>query len=268
MAPHGAAKGPGGDRNQPGAGERRVMEPFPGADPIPAGEPDSPADRNPWQLGILTTAWLLLVAAGLAGLMAYAHRPGPSGRAPERWPADTPWRGATSQPTLLVFAHPKCPCTRAVVDELAWIMTRCGERLDCRVLFVQPEGKSLAWVRSDIWRAAASIPRVAVQADLEGRAAERFGAHTSGHVLLYDSGGRLQFEGGITPSRGHRGANRGRDRIVELAGGRGGSAVPPRGDRTGDATPPGIDSTRVFGCPLVASRPPPSTSSRRGLPEP
>lgn len=43
----------------------------------------------------------------------------------------------------------------------------------------------------------------------------RFGAYTSGQVMLYDTDRRLAFNGGITGSRGHEGNNKGRQAITD-----------------------------------------------------
>ena len=51
------------------------------------------------------------------------------------------------------------------------------------------------------------------------REATRFGALTSGHVLLYGADAALLFSGGITASRGHVGENPGRSAIVTLLSG-------------------------------------------------
>ena len=45
--------------------------------------------------------------------------------------------------------------------------------------------------------------------DAGGGESRRFGALTSGHVLLYGRDGRLLYNGGVTGGRGHEGANAG-----------------------------------------------------------
>jgi hypothetical protein len=65
---------------------------------------------------------------------------------------------------------------------------------------------------------------------------------TSGHVLLYDAGGRLTFSGGITASRGQRGDRYGRNAVLARIPGQEGEGDRPR--------PP------VFECSLVTPRPP------------
>ena len=222
-------------------------------------DPAAKVRVNRWLL-IAMVVWLLLVAAGLCILMMYANRPGRKGEPAAYWPAASESRYSTSKSTLLVFAHPRCPCTRATVDELAWVMTRCGDSVDCRVHFVQPAGKSRQWVQGDVWVTASSLPGVTVFADRQGRLAEVFGAETSGHAMLFDSAGKLRFEGGITPSRGHRGSNLGREQLVKLAmPGRPQSPLAEEDEANRNA-PDGIESTCVFGCPLFSPGSSPSNS--------
>jgi len=57
---------------------------------------------------------------------------------------------------------------------------------------------------------------VTIVTDADGAEANRFGAETSGHTLLFDFGRRLLFSGGITDSRGHTGDNAGESAIVAL----------------------------------------------------
>jgi hypothetical protein len=204
----------------------------------------SSGSRTAWLLGILTGLWLCLVAGGLLLLMAYASREGLRGAVPQQWPREADFDLADSRGTLLVFVHPHCPCSRATIDELAWVLTRCGERLDCHVLLVQPAGTADDWIEGKLASAAAAIDGVVVEADPQGRMATLFGARTSGHVMLYDKAGQLLFEGGITPSRGHRGSNIGRQRLVTLSHA-----------SANDRSSPSAQPTCVFGCPLLAPQP-------------
>lgn len=206
-------------------------------------------------LAVVTVLWLMLVGAGLILLMIYANRPGDRGFVPTTWPQHSDLPRTEARPTLLVFAHPKCPCTRATIDELAWIMTQCGDSVDCRVLFLQPAGHESEWSHTDSWRTASAIPGVQVLADVKCRAAGVFGARTSGHVMLYDGRGQLRFEGGITPSRGHRGGNRGRERVVSLVTSDIAAFALPPSYHGGEFGAPAADSTCVFGCPLHAVSP-------------
>lgn len=133
-----------------------------------------------------------------------------------------------------MFAHPRCPCSRASIAEFAALMEECGGRVRARVLFFKPAGAADEWAHTDLWRTAAAIPGVHVAADRDGLEAKRFHAATSGAVALYDSAGRLLFNGGITAARGERGENDGRRAIGALLTGI-----------------PGAPRISVFGCPIL-----------------
>lgn len=179
--------------------------------------------------------WLLAASAGLLWLARYESTPGVAASAPQRWPDASRIERVPSRPTLVMFAHPHCPCTRASIDELARLMTQVqGVAVDAYVVVLKPDGLGDEWDRTDLWRSAAAIPGVQVMDDDGGREGERFGAATSGQTLLYDAAGRLVFSGGITAARGHEGDNDGRSALVALLT----TGVAAQAD------------TAVFGCPL------------------
>jgi len=158
--------------------------------------------------------WLAGVGWGLNLLFRYSGTPGDPGRAPESWPAATAIHPAARGATLVLTLHPHCPCSRATLDELDWIMARTGDRLTTVALFVIPPGLDEHWGRSDLWARAGAIPRTTPVLDPEGREARYFGAFTSGQVALYAPGGRLLFQGGLTDGRGEGGASVGRQAVL------------------------------------------------------
>jgi hypothetical protein len=182
-------------------------------------------------VGIL---WVLVVMAGLGAIHAYESTPGPAGVLQLRWPQGSRACPDPGRANLVLLAHPRCPCTRASLDELARIVARCGDSAAVHILFFQPGGAPGRWGATDLRRRAAAIPGARVLDDPDGHEAARFGAATSGHVLLYDRDGRLLFAGGITAARGQAGANPGSEAVIALLSG----ASADRGDAP------------VFGCPL------------------
>jgi hypothetical protein len=116
-------------------------------------------------------------------------------------------------------------------------MNDCNGKVKATVLMLHPAEAADKWEQTDLWRSAAVIPGVSVNADEEGRESQHFGAATSGQALLYAVDGRLLFAGGITESRGHSGDNAGRSAVCKLV---------HRSD-------PGVRrplNTPVYGCPL------------------
>jgi len=185
-------------------------------------------------VAIGTAVWLSAVGAGARSLLHYANTPGSLASPPVMWPGAAGDRLATPRDTLLVFAHPQCPCTRATISELALIMAQCQGRVRARVYFYAPATEDAAWVKTRVWQEAAEIPDVEVRQDRDGLESQKFGASTSGQVLLYDAAGKLVFNGGITATRGHAGPNDGEDAVVALL-------------RTGKSS---RATARVFGCSL------------------
>jgi hypothetical protein len=195
---------------------------------------------------VLTTvtlgiAWVVAVVFGLRALLNYESAPGRVGAVPQTWPATSKIQRASDRPTLIMLAHPHCPCTGASMDELAHVMARVQGKVAAYVLFYKPRhpsrigGSGPDWENTQLRQAAAQIPGVTVLSDIEGAEARRFGAETSGHTLLFDPSGRLLFNGGITWSRGHSGDNAGEGAIVSLV----------NNHRSGRS------ETLVFGCSLT-----------------
>ena len=178
--------------------------------------------------------WLCSLGLGIRSLLSYENTAGPMGRSPASWPADSHIQRSTQDYTLVMLAHPFCPCTRASVNELAEIMAQTQGKVRAYVLFLKPENSDADWDDTALRRTAAAIPAVTVVTDIGGAEARRFGAETSGHTLLFERTGRRVFSGGITASRGHAGGNAGESAIVALVN---------RG--TADRT-----SSLVFGCGL------------------
>jgi hypothetical protein len=178
--------------------------------------------------------WLSAVTAALIGLMRISNSPGESGAPCVRWPVQSDIPLDRTRPTLILFAHPRCPCTRATIGELELLLTHCSGRLTTHVVFIRPAGTARDWVETDLWRRVCSLAGVAVHSDEAGIETRRFHSKTSGHAMLYNMDGRLIFQGGITRARGHSGDNPGRSAVIGLL----------------ENKLPLDIKTPVFGCPL------------------
>ncbi len=184
---------------------------------------------------VIAAAWLAALVVGFDRLWRYETRPGTPAAAPERWPNDSTIALDGSRMTLLVFAHPLCPCSRATIGELDRIAARTQGRVHPVVVFVSYADLELRVEDCDLWKRAAAIPGALEFADRDGELSRRFRVHTSGETLLYDADGELLFDGGITGARGHEGDNLGADSVIACAAGR----------------EPRARQTPVFGCSLA-----------------
>jgi hypothetical protein len=169
--------------------------------------------------GLVCLAWLALAGAGFGVLLDYQNASGVLGRTPAVWPPEADAVLDRERSTLIMFAHPQCPCTKASVEELNRLLALGQARVAAQVWFFKPPGFPAEWTQSSLWKSAKTIPGVTVHEDLGGRQAQLFGAATSGYVVLYAPHGQLLFNGGITGSRGHAGDNEGESAIASLLAG-------------------------------------------------
>jgi len=169
-----------------------------------------------WLWIIAGVVWLVTVAMGLHVMLNYSAAAGEPGQPPAVWPAQSKIPRTPGLATIVVLGHPKCPCTRATISELALAMARLHDRATAVVVLAHPHGTPEHWEETDLWHSASQIPGVIVMGDPDEVETDRFHAQVSGQTMLYSANGDLLFSGGITASRGHSGDNAGRSSIVSL----------------------------------------------------
>lgn len=183
-----------------------------------------------WLFGIVLCFALVEKFENTSGRALAKHTSGP----PEQWPVGSaiPFKG----PTLLMFVHPKCPCTRASLAELSSIAPKL-KGINTYLVELSPEATSVGEKsRKDAAPAqsAGNGSNILSYIDEAGWEAATFGATTSGETLFYRADGKLLFSGGITRARGLEGDN---PYLEKLS-----AAI--RGDKTSCSTP-------VYGCALA-----------------
>jgi hypothetical protein len=177
--------------------------------------------------------WVVFIGLGARTLLTYEQAPGVSGTPQPKWPSESHLVTAKGKFTLVMLAHPDCPCSRASLAEVEILMAQLQGKLVAFVPFWKPGASAVEVRASDLWKQAAAIPGASVLYDADGREAALFGAKVSGQTMLYDTEGRLVFSGGITDGRGHQGDNPGVDAIIRKVRGESGQSHSP-----------------VFGCSL------------------
>lgn len=195
---------------------------------------------------LIIVGWLGLVACGLGALANYGATPGAVGEVPNVWPTNTA-SGLTlaeERHTLVLAVHPRCPCTRSTINELARALGASQEQPTIYALIFEPAleddtDPDESFARTQIRTRLSDLPGVVMVRDPGSEIASRFGAMTSGHTLVYDADGSLRFSGGLTPTRAHEGPNTGSASLIELLNG--GAAI--------------ADDAPVYGCPLCPDSP-------------
>lgn len=190
--------------------------------------------------------WIGMCLIGTYLAMSYDFQAGRLGPRLAAWPTgpDYSYSLAPIQPptktTVLAFLHPRCVCTRATVTQLVKAFeAHPGADLMVSVFTPLNGARDKAWGESSeyVRTIQAAIPSAKIIWDRGGIQAWRFGAFTSGTILVYDAKGQEIFRGGITDQRGGERDNPGLQRLSRLL----------TGERMVEA-----DSTPVFGCSLVA----------------
>lgn len=185
------------------------------------------------------TLWLTLVACGLIGMNSYSMTPGRSEfSAQHKSPTVSP-----GHLQLLVFIHPKCPCTAATIHELSGVVSSVKTRIAITAYLYTPPTAPSDWLNTANERALKKMEGVRIVSDINATEAQRFHVNTSGHLMLFDSHGNLRFSGGITAGRGHEGDNPAlsafRDAVQHASD-----------DHSHKPLSPSFSTAPVFGCSL------------------
>src|SRR5689334_13730484 len=110
----------------------------------------------------LAIAWVAAVLCGLFLLWHYANTPAGATESLAKWPENSQISLDPNLPTLVLFVHPHCPCTRATIAELARIAAKAKGRFTGCVVLYKPSDSGEAWEQTDIVRSAEEIPGMRV----------------------------------------------------------------------------------------------------------
>lgn len=201
-------------------------------------------------LAALCTAWAFLIACGLAWLENYAATPGAIAPPSHDWPRETSLELSADRPTLVMFLHPGCGCSRASVGELERLVAKHRSQLAVRFLMALPPGdaetqRDLSEDSAPLRELASRVPDSTCIADVRGREANLFQAQISGEIFVFTPDATLRFHGGLTARRGHLGHSAGQDALEQILAG----------------TENRLVTTPVFGCPLSDFQVPASEES-------
>lgn len=185
--------------------------------------------------GLVVYGLLGVGAAGVAWAGLYASTPVAEAEAPASWP-DVSLALDADDPTLVLFLHPGCACSRATLRELERAYARVGDAFPTRFVVAPVDGAGGELVA--MAEKLAASPRVELVHDVGGVLADVFSAEASGAAFVYDARGTLRFHGGLTAARAHEGPNHGADAVVALM----------RGHDGADARTP------IFGCLLRSAK--------------
>lgn len=195
-------------------------------------------------IAVSAVIWAATVAAAYQAIRRFESTPGTAAIAPGFWPGRSTIEPRRGEWSLVMLVHPHCSCSRASIKELEAVLEKAPRSVRPYVLVYRPRAFAAGWERTDVYTAATRLRGARVIIDVDGAEARLFGGFTSGQTFLYDGGGKLRFEGGITSLRGHAGLNSGRAGIIRIANTQAGTGAHP-----------------VFGC-AISSKPGSSKPAR------
>lgn len=207
----------------------------------PASPPCTTMPRHGLTIAMLIAGWLVVLAMGWLAMTTYGFKRETATfvEPPRHWPSDSQLPRIDGVSSLLVFLHPKCPCSQATVAELERLFDsyRAGKKrpLQLCIAATIPRSADQSWADTSLIRRGLQLGGAQLFVDRGGVEATRFAVAVSGTVMLFDEAGSLCYAGGVTMARGHEGDNVGRESLRRLLMGEQGAA---------NAIP-------AFGCRLV-----------------
>lgn len=184
---------------------------------------------------IVLPLWSIACVTAFGALWRYGNTPGDPGGKPVGWKVPASLHVSSDRPTLLVFAHPKCPCTRATMSAIERLQRNVPGGFETQVVFFEPPDADPSWRRTGLWERAGRLREARVVPDPGGSLAADAGASVSGSVAVVDRDGRLLFWGGLTSSRSHEGDSAGSLAVQAIL----------RGEQAR------TDRTPVYGCEIT-----------------
>lgn len=124
--------------------------------------------------------------------------------------------------TIVVAVHPKCPCTKATLQELQERTKFANVSVKTMVLAYTPasEKENPEWTKTPTLDLLQELPGASIVRDIDAGIAIRLRLEVSGAVLVTDQSGKTWLQGGITASRSCRGNCPGSIALEQILAGR------------------------------------------------
>ena len=162
--------------------------------------------------------WGLLIATGLLWMTAFSMSPGLEADPLLERPAQSMVFFSEDVPTLVLFLHPRCPCTQPTMGALKKLISRKHDMV-VQPVFYLPGTMEDSWARADYWDRVIALGAHQPMIDVDGAFAKKFHVTTSGHAILFSVDGSVLYSGGITGGRVHEGDNMGLTKLNRVLDG-------------------------------------------------
>jgi hypothetical protein len=171
-----------------------------------SASPSHRSSHRSFRRWIPFAGWLAVLATAMTLLGRYHGQAGDPGAVPAAWPAGET-RLAPGGLDVVLFIHPRCPCTVQSIDALAEVVQHLRSTdvpVGVQVLVRTPAaGDDSAWTDGPAAQRLDALGPHVRRLDPGGTLAARWGAVTSGHVSIFAADGQRLLDGGLTPARAH-----------------------------------------------------------------
>ena len=152
---------------------------------------------------LLGVCWLLACLGGAFVAMRQEFQPGRLGGS-SGWPETASIKPGRSKTTVVAIVHPRCICTAATISHLITVLQPRSDVVVVALIYAPSECASAeGWDEGDHARKIQiQMTSAVIFRDRSGTEARKFGASTSGTILVFDDKGNELFRGGITNRRG------------------------------------------------------------------
>ncbi len=149
-------------------------------------------------------SWFFIGLISTGYLYLFITTPGKQSQI-QYWPQKSKIAVSQDKPTLVIFFHPKCVCSKASFDELSLLLKEVHAPLSVKLVFIRYHNKTEDWHKTDLYQRASAVKGSEVLNDMDGLSAKLLGASTSGIAFLINHERKIVFQGGLTPARGNMG---------------------------------------------------------------
>ena len=133
--------------------------------------PIKTANTSKWSHRYLAAAgafWILSLIIGFLILAQEEFTPVKASSQVALFPRSSALQLVSDKPTLVLFVHPHCPCTRASLHELDSLLAQTQNRVSAIIVFTIPDGVPAGWEKGDLWNSALTMPGLRVIRDPGG----------------------------------------------------------------------------------------------------
>lgn len=152
-------------------------------------------------ISVIISIWVGSIIWSTKAMLIFQFTPGKMGKVFNDFPQKSKLVLDQTLPTLILFLHPKCTCSKASVEEIKIIKSSIKKEFKL-IAVVQTASLKLTDELEKLKEELSTLPHSTIVNDSYSFETNLFSVKTSGQIYIYSSFGELIYTGGSTSSRG------------------------------------------------------------------